>query len=400
MRYYKRNITLLLLMVFLGVVQHAGAQGLNELKKKQQALEKEIRESTQLLKRTEKRRKNTVNQIYILNRQIQNRKKLIKGYQQEIKLIGRKISGNREKIDSINSRIETLKKEYAWIVMKYYELYRQKGGVMAYIFASESLNQAYRRMKYYQQFMNYGKDLYQDLENARDILKKEVEKLEKNRKARENAIAQLKNEQRNLIGEKRKKNLYVQNLQKQEKEIKKDIQRKRKIKRRLSDEMKRILAEEKKKGKGTLTLTPEEKVIAGNFSKNKGKLPWPTARGVIVDDFGEHRHPVLKNVTIKNDGVDIMSERDGKARAVFEGEVRKIIAIPGANETVIIKHGNYYTVYQNVYKVSVKKGEHVSIKQPLGTIFTDPKTGETVLHFEIWSGMTKMDPEIWLAKRK
>ena len=400
MRYYKRNITLLLLMVFLGVVQHAGAQGLNELKKKQQALEKEIRESTQLLKRTEKRRKNTVNQIYILNRQIQNRKKLIKGYQQEIKLIGRKISGNREKIDSINSRIETLKKEYAWIVMKYYELYRQKGGVMAYIFASESLNQAYRRMKYYQQFMNYGKDLYQDLENARDVLKKEVEKLEKNRKARENAIAQLKNEQRNLIGEKRKKNLYVQNLQKQEKEIKKDIQRKRKIKRRLSDEMKRILAEEKKKGKGTLTLTPEEKVIAGNFSKNKGKLPWPTARGVIVDDFGEHRHPVLKNVTIKNDGVDIMSERDGKARAVFEGEVRKIIAIPGANETVIIKHGNYYTVYQNVYKVSVKKGEHVSIKQPLGTIFTDPKTGETVLHFEIWSGMTKMDPEIWLAKRK
>jgi len=400
MRYYKRNITLLLLMVFLGVVQHAGAQGLKELKKKQQALEKEIRESTQLLKRTEKRRKNTVNQIYILNRQIQNRKKLIKGYQQEIKLIGRKISGNREKIDSINSRIETLKKEYAWIVMKYYELYRQKGGVMAYIFASESLNQAYRRMKYYQQFMNYGKDLYQDLENARDILKKEVEKLEKNRKARENAIAQLKNEQRNLIGEKRKKNLYVQNLQKQEKEIKKDIQRKRKIKRRLSDEMKRILAEEKKKGKGTLTLTPEEKVIAGNFSKNKGKLPWPTARGVIVDDFGEHRHPVLKNVTIKNDGVDIMSERDGKARAVFEGEVRKIIAIPGANETVIIKHGNYYTVYQNVYKVSVKKGEHVSIKQPLGTIFTDPKTGETVLHFEIWSGMTKMDPEIWLAKRK
>ena len=166
-------------MVFLGVVQHAGAQGLNELKKKQQALEKEIRESTQLLKRTEKRRKNTVNQIYILNRQIKNRKKLIKGYQQEIKFIGKKISGNREKIDSINSRIETLKKEYAWIVMKYYELYRQKGGVMAYIFASESLNQAYRRMKYYQQFMNYGKDLYHDLENARDVLKKEIEKLEK-----------------------------------------------------------------------------------------------------------------------------------------------------------------------------------------------------------------------------
>jgi murein DD-endopeptidase MepM/ murein hydrolase activator NlpD len=400
MKYYSKNIVFVLLFLFIASVQIAGAQGLNELKKKQQQLEKEILGSTKLLQKTEKRRKNTVNQIYILNRQIQNRKKLIKGYQREIQLIGKKISGNREKIDSINRRIETLKKEYAWIVIKYYEVYKQKGGVMAYIFASESLNQAYRRMKYYQQFMNYGKDLYKDLEKARDVLNREVEKLEKNRKDRERAVAQLKNEQRKLLGEKRKKNLYVQNLQKQEKEIRKDIQRKRKIKRRLSDEMKRILAEEKKKGKGALTLTPEEKVIAGNFSKNKGKLPWPTARGVIIDDFGEHRHPVLKNVTIKNDGVDIMSEKGGKARAVFEGEVRKIIAIPGANETVIIKHGNFYTVYQNVYKVSVKKGQHVSIKEPLGTIFTDPKTGETILHFEIWSGMTKMDPEIWLAKRK
>ena len=400
MRYYRKNIVFILFLFFFATVLNTEAQGLSELRKKQQQLEKEIRESTQLLKKTEKRRKNTVNQIYILNRQIQNRRKLIKGYQKEIQLIGKKISGNREKIDSINRRIETLKKEYAWIVIKYYEVYKQKGGVMAYIFASESLNQAYRRMKYYQQFMNYGKDLYKDLEKARNILNGEVEKLEKNRKDRENAVAQLKIEQKKLLGEKRKKNLYVQNLQKQEREIRKDIQRKRRIKHRLSDEMKRILAEEKKKGKGTLTLTPEEKVIAGNFSKNKGKLPWPTSRGVIIDDFGEHRHPVLKNVTIKNDGVDIMSEKGGKARAVFEGEVRKIIAIPGANETVIIKHGNFYTVYQNVYKVSVKRGQHVSIKEPLGTIFTDPKTGETILHFEIWSGMTKMDPEIWLAKRK
>ncbi len=400
MRYYRKNIVFILSLFFFATVLNTEAQGLSELRKKQQQLEKEIRESTQLLKKTEKRRKNTVNQIYILNRQIQNRRKLIKGYQKEIQLIGKKISGNREKIDSINRRIETLKKEYAWIVIKYYEVYKQKGGVMAYIFASESLNQAYRRMKYYQQFMNYGKDLYKDLEKARNILNGEVEKLEKNRKDRENAVAQLKIEQKKLLGEKRKKNLYVQNLQKQEREIRKDIQRKRRIKHRLSDEMKRILAEEKKKGKGTLTLTPEEKVIAGNFSKNKGKLPWPTSRGVIIDDFGEHRHPVLKNVTIKNDGVDIMSEKGGKARAVFEGEVRKIIAIPGANETVIIKHGNFYTVYQNVYKVSVKRGQHVSIKEPLGTIFTDPKTGETILHFEIWSGMTKMDPEIWLAKRK
>ena len=255
-------------------------------------------------------------------------------------------------------------------------------------------------MKYYQQFLSYGKKLYNDLEEARKVLEQEVKTLEKNRQEREEAIMRLKSEQKKLLAEKRKKNMYVQNLQKKEKEMRRDIAAKSRIKRKLSNEMKRILAEEKKKGKGTLTLTPEEKIIAGNFSKNKGKLPWPTAHGVIIDDFGEHRHPVLKNVTIRNDGVDIMAEKGEKARAVFEGEVRKIIAIPGANETVIIKHGNYYSVYQNIYKVSVKTGEHVKIKQPLGTVFTDTKTGETILHFEIWSGMTKMDPEIWMAKRK
>jgi septal ring factor EnvC (AmiA/AmiB activator) len=401
MKHYKKIEILVTFILLVLINITSSAQGsLEDLKKKQEQLAREISESTRLLKRTEKRRKNTVNQIYILNRQLKNRKKLIRGYQQEISLIGKRIALSRQKIDSTNKRIETLKEEYAYIINKYYELYKQNGGVLAYLFASENLNQAYKRMKYYQQFLNYGRKVYNDLEEARGVLEREVKKLEKSRQEREEAIVRLKNEQKKLLAEKRKKNMYVQNLQKKEKEIRRDIAAKSRIKRKLANEMKRILAEEKKKGKGMLTLTPEEKIIAGNFSKNKGKLPWPTAHGVIIDDFGEHRHPVLKNVTIRNDGVDIMSEKGEKARAVFEGEVRKIIAIPGANETVIIKHGNYYSVYQNIYNVSVKTGEHVKIKQTLGTVFTDRKTGETILHFEIWSGMTKMDPEIWLAKRK
>ncbi len=399
---HSEKIKYIVLLFLLAVsVTRASAQGsLSEIKKKQEQLARDISESTRLLKSTEKRRKYTVNQIYILNRQIKNRKKLIRGYEQEIAVIGRRISSGRQKIDSINRRTEILKKEYALIVQKYYELYKSKGGVLAYIFAAENLNQAYKRMKYYQQFLSYGKKLYNELETARKEKENEISMLEKNRQEREQVLKKLKNEQNRLIAEKRKKNIYVQNLQRKEREIRKDINSKRKIARRLSDEMKRLMAEERKKGKGNLKLTPEEKIIAGNFSKNKGKLPWPTVRGIIIDDFGEHQHPVLKNVTVRNDGIDIMTEKGGKARAVFEGEVRKIIAIPGANETVIIKHGNYYTVYQNIYNVSVKTGQHVRIKQSLGTIFSDKKTGETVLHFEIWEGMKKMNPEIWLAGKK
>ena len=387
--------------MMITAVTRVTAQGsLTDLKKKQEQLSREISESTKLLKSTERRRRNTVNQIYILNRQIRNRTKLINGYEREIELIGKKIAASRERVDSINRRTEILKKEYGWIIQKYYELYKENGGVMAYLFASENLNQAYKRLRYYQQFLNYGKKLYQELEKNKKELEDQIKTLEKDRAERENILIKLKKEQNNLLIEKRKKNLYVQNLQRKEKEIRKDIGSKKRIARKLSDEMKRVLAEEKKKGKGGLSLTPEEKIIAGNFSKNMGKLPWPTERGVIIDDFGQHQHPVLKNVTVRNDGIDIMTEKGAKARAVFEGEVRKIIAIPGANETVIIKHGNYYTVYQNVYKVSVKAGQHVKIKQPLGTIFTDNKTGETVIHFEIWQGMKKMDPELWLARKK
>jgi len=396
--YYKFLFFLVLLYLFS--VDIAAQGSLSELKKKQARLEKEIETSTRILKNTERKRKNTVNQLYILRRQIKNRQKLIEGYEQEISIIGKNISKNREKIDSINRRMEKIKSEYAQIILKYYEMYKEQRGIMAYLFASESLNQAYKRIKYYQQFIHYGKKLYKNLEGTRKELQKEVAMLENNRKEREGALNRMRGEQKQLLAEKRKKNRYVQNLQKKEKEIRKKLREKYRIKSRLALEMQRILAEERKKRKKGIELTPEEKLIAGNFSKNRGKLPWPTERGVIIDGFGEHIHPVLKNITVKNDGVDIMTEKGSHARAVFEGEVRKIIAIPGANETVIIKHGNYYTVYQNVYKVSVKTGEHVRIKQLVGSIFTDPKNGETILHFEIWSGIKKMDPEKWLAKRK
>jgi len=396
----KERYILLTVLVLFPFFSLLAQNSLKELKKKQELLAREIKESTRILKQTEKKRKNTVNQLYILNRQIKNRQRLINGYEQEIALIGKEIVKNRSRMDSINRRMDVLKKEYAQIITKYYELYKGKGGIIAYVFASESLNQAYRRIKYYQQFISYGKKLYDDLEKLIKELEKEVSKLEENRKERENTLAEIRKEQQKLIREKRRKNRYVQNLKKKEKEIRKNIRLKQRIKRKLSDEMQRIIAEERKKRKKGIALTPEEKIIAGNFNRNKGKLPWPTTKGVIIDDYGEHPHPVLKNITVKNDGVDIMTEKGSVARAVFEGEVRKIIAIPGANETVILKHGNYYTVYQNVYKVRVKTGDQVKLKQPLGTVFTDPKTGETILHFEIWSGMAKMNPETWLAKQK
>ena len=148
-----------------------------------------------------------------------------------------------------------------------------------------------------------------------------------------------------------------------------------------------------------MKLTPEEENIAINFSSNKGKLPWPTERGIIVEKFGEHKHPVLKNVKISNNGIDIATIERGEIRAIFDGEVRKIVAIKGANSTVLIRHGNFFTVYQNLIEVNVKKGEKVKTKQKIGIVYSNSDSErDNVVHLEIWENNVKMNPEAWIAK--
>ncbi len=148
-----------------------------------------------------------------------------------------------------------------------------------------------------------------------------------------------------------------------------------------------------------LKLSPEEEIIAINFSSNKGKLPWPAERGVIIEKFGEHMHPVLKNVRINNNGIDIATIDKAEIRAIFNGEIRKIVAIKGANNTVLIKHGNYFSVYQNLVEVSVKKGDKVKTKQKIGIVYSDKESERgNVIHLEIWENNVKMNPETWIAK--
>ena len=146
-------------------------------------------------------------------------------------------------------------------------------------------------------------------------------------------------------------------------------------------------------------LTPEERLISENFQGNKGKLPWPTERGIITGKYGKHQHPVLKQITTQNDGIDISTVEGASARALFDGVVSKVVAILGANYTVIIRHGNFLTVYQNLVDVRVTKGDQVSAKQSLGRIYTEKETSSTILHIEIWREMTKQNPEDWLSRR-
>jgi len=171
---------------------------------------------------------------------------------------------------------------------------------------------------------------------------------------------------------------------------------------RLQKEIERLIAEEARRTSGSATgtyaLTPAEQIISNNFGNNRGKLPWPVERGVIVSHYGKQRHPVLKNIEIDNKGIDIATAKGAMARAIFDGEVRKILSLPGAHNAIIIRHGEYLSVYTNLETVSVSVGENVSTKQYIGTIYTDKTENKTIMHLEIWKGNTTMNPGLWLAK--
>lgn len=193
----------------------------------------------------------------------------------------------------------------------------------------------------------------------------------------------------------------VQDLQKQEKDLRKQLQEKEKIANKLNSEIEKIIKAEQEKAQSKniySKLTPQDKLLSDSFKGNKGKLPWPTKYGVITETFGEHNHPVLKGVKTRNNGVDISTVSQAEVFAVYGGTVTKVLSILGANYTVIIRHGNYLTVYQNLASVQVKNGDKINNKQRLGILFADNEAENSILHFEIWEEMNKQNPEEWLSR--
>ena len=227
--------------------------------------------------------------------------------------------------------------------------------------------QGYKRVKYLQQVSKIRRD-------ESEIISELIEEIEIPKERLENDLTKISDlqrrelQQKNLLqGEQTKKQKMVRSLTAREKQLQKELEGKRKVAQRLEKELARLIEAERKKAT-TTALTPEQKLIGENFADNKGRLPWPVERGIITGHFGTHQHPVLKYVTEKNDGIDITSSGKTKARSVFKGEVTAITAIPGANMTVIIKHGQYLSVYNNLVNVRVKKGDKVETKQEIGKV--------------------------------
>ena len=408
-----------LLFFLLGFgLQTMAQQSSAELKRRKEALTREIEELNRTLNKTSSSKKLSLKQIQALNAKIRLREQKIRTINSEIGLLDNKINENTRTVIKLQSDLNQLKKEYAEM-MRFAQRNQGAHSKLMFIFASENFNQAYKRVKYLQQFTNYRKKQAGYIENTKRNLNNEIVKLDQNKKEKTYLLNDEEKEKRTLGKEKNKQAQVLTGLTKQEKQLKQEISKKQResiqLNRALQAAIAREIAEERKKaeaaankeeaktgvtakpvakGSAVLSATPESAKLSADFLGNRGRLPWPVANGSITEGFG--RHSYGEGVTTENNGVDISTSPGATVRAVFSGEVRKIFSV-GSTMVVMIRHGEYFTAYSNLKSVSVSVGQKVSVKQALGTVATDPTDGTTEVHFELWKGGTPQNPSGWLA---
>ena len=428
----KFKIVVLLTMSLLCFFDGAYAQkkkSKESLQKQINTLQKEIETANKLLKETSKNKEVTLNQVSLTEKKIKNRQQLINTYNEQIKVLDNNINQGESNIRRLNGELKKLRGEYSKMVQFAYKN-KSHYDQLEFLFASKDFNQAYQRLRYIQQFSDARKTKMDQIASTK---KKVNDEVESNRKAREEQAALLaeeKAQQDALKKEKAELNTQVAQLKKKEGNIQQSIKDKQAQAKKFQKEVDKIIAEEirkaneraaeearKKAAKAAkeaksgntskpaantkpdkMALTPSEKVLSTTFSANKGKLPWPVERGVVSSSYGKHASAISNKVTVTNNGIDIVTTENSKARCVFEGVVVSVVRPSASNIGVIIRHGDYFTVYSPVDEGYVNRGDKVKTKQQIGKVHTDRSEGKTEMHFELRRGTETLNPSAWLAK--
>lgn len=417
-------VKFLLIFLFLSVAGVAFGQSTVELRRRKEALSREIETLSKSLNQTKSSKRLSLKQVKTLNTQIHLREEKINTINSEVRLLNNQISDNSSTVRSLQSQLAKLKKEYGGMVLFAFRNQSSYSKLM-FIFASRDFNQAYKRLKYLQQFSEYRKKQVSYIQETESDLNVTINELDRNKREKSNLLTDQQQEKQTLGKEKNSQSRVLNGLSKQEQQLKKELKQKqvessrlnraiqnainREIEeaRRRAEEEARIAAAKAKaenkdapnakplsKGSSILAATPESAKLSSDFLGSRGDLPWPVTSGIITEGFGIHRYG--ENVTTENNGVDIKTAEGASVRAVFSGEVAAVQNFAGSF-AVLVRHGEYFTVYSNLRTVSVSKGQKVGLKQNLGTVLTDPNDGTTEVHFEVRKGALPLNPSSWLA---
>lgn len=379
------------------------------LEHKRKQLQLEIQKTNELLANTEKQKLNTLSRVELLHQKITQRQVLINTIKKETELINGRIFRLKKEIEEKEKELEQLKDEYARLIRRSY-LHQNSASVLMYIFMAEDFNQAYLRLKYIRQYNDYRRKQAENILKTKTELKDKIAQLEDLKKLRENLLVQNELEKQLIEKEKIEQEQLVQKLKSEEENLRQQLKKKQKdaeelnkkieeIIRKEIEEARRKAAEKNKTSKtGEFPMTPEAQKLSNSFTANKGKLPWPVDKGVITGKFGQYEHPVIKGVIVNNNGIDIKTEKEAYGKAIFDGEVSSVVIIPGAGKAVMIRHGEYLTVYSYFSEVFVKKGDKVKTRQNIGILVPGDDNASSTMHLEIWKQTVKLNPEYWLAR--
>ena len=407
-----------------------------KLEQRKAQIQQEIRENEKLLQSVKKKEKSAVSVVIVQSNKIKLKEKLINTTEKQAKLLSNDIYINQLQINKLNRELKILKEDYAEMIVKSYKSRSEQSRAM-FVLSSNSFLQAYKRAQYMKQYTSYRKMQGDEIKSKSNQLTVYNEKLGVQKSAKQKLIIENEKERLALLKVKQEQEKLLKSIKKDKSKIAADIKKKQQEARAIDRQIDRLIREaiaeanrkaaleramekarnEAKTGdtkeeiktrakaivssspaaiSSKIILTAEAKILADNFKANKGKLPWPVEKGFVSLPFGNQPHPQFPSLMVHNSGVEITTDQGATARAVFAGEVTSVMVLSPVNKAVMIQHGDYFTVYQNLSAVYVNKGDKVSIKQSIGKVRTNGETGRTVLKFTISQNTTYNNPASWV----
>ncbi|SEN67131.1 Septal ring factor EnvC, activator of murein hydrolases AmiA and AmiB [Flavobacterium sp. CF108] len=412
----------LLSLIFVCATTFVWAQDSQQEKLEQRKAQilQEIKDNEKMLQSVRKKEKSAVNEYLIQANKIKLKEKLINTTAKQERILSNDMYINQVQVNKLKKELAVLKEDYAKMILKSYKSRSEQSRAM-FILSSESFLQAYKRAQYLKQYTNFRKNQGLEIQSKTAQLVDFNAKLDGQRKVKKKIIVENEKEKQSLEVEKKEQQKLVNAIKKDKNRIASDIKAKQSESKRIDRQIDRLIREaiaeanrkaaleKAKENPGSATvkpvssskiaMTPEDKVLAADFKANKGRLPWPVEKGFISLGYGDQQHPLYPDIKVHNSGVEITTEDGANARSVFAGEVFSVMVLSPVNTVVMIQHGDYFSVYQNLSKVFVSKGEKVSIKQNIGKVRTSGDSGKTVIKFLILQNTTNTDPENWLQNR-
>ena len=390
----------ILFFILIFIISDLQSQTKSDLERQKKEIQNDTKKIELKLSNSLKQKDLIITTAEDINYKIKLQQNLIVNINNQLNLILNEIDLNESKLSYLKDRELSLKQELSKMLIAAFKKKSNLNKLM-FIFSSSSFQQAYKRIQYFKQYANFQNKTLSKIKATTSEITNIISVLDSQKINKELLIKENENIKRNLNKEYIELNNLILEVNKDQKKYSSEIKQKQKLSKEIDKKIQKIINEALAKAKtkdGGFKLSEEAQLISKNFNANKGRLPSPVQRGNVVLSFGKQPHPIVKTATIQSNGVRIRTSSDVEARTIFDGEVYSIIVSKNNTRTVLIQHGNFFTVYKNLSQIYVSKGDKLKIKEPIGKIAIDPLNGQTILSFSIFYNGVPQNPRVWVYK--